>query len=83
MNYAQIKGYVDAHFTKVDQQTSLLDQSNRSEVKQLVAHEAYQAKTINEALGKGKNARYDLIPQKDYLSGIRGRMAEIRSALGF
>lgn len=83
MNYAQIKGYVDAHFTKVDQQTSLLEQSNRPEIKQNASDETYQAKTINEALGKGENARYDLIPQKDYLSGIRLRMAEIRSALGF
>ncbi|MFM6022398.1 MAG: hypothetical protein ACKPER_05670, partial [Dolichospermum sp.] len=42
MNYTQIKGYVDAHLTAVDQQTALLEQSNRPEVKQLNADEQYQ-----------------------------------------
>jgi hypothetical protein len=83
MNYTQIKGYIDAHLTGVDQQTAILEQSNRPELKQIAANETYQTKTMNEALGKGENARYDLIPQKDYRGGIVGKIAEIRSALGF
>ncbi|MFM7408343.1 MAG: hypothetical protein ACKO3K_17220 [Cuspidothrix sp.] len=83
MNYTQIKGYVDAHLTAVDQQTALLEQSNRPEVKQLNADEQYQQRTMNEALSKGETARYDLILEKNYRRGIMGKIAEIRSALGF
>lgn len=83
MNFTQIKGYVDAHLVNVDQQTAILEQSNRPELKQIAADETYQTKTMNEALSKGENARYDLIPQKDYRGGIMGKIQEIRSALGF
>lgn len=83
MNFTQIKGYVDAHLVGVDQQTAILEQSNRPEVKQIASDETYQTKTMNEALSKGENARYDLIPQKDYRGGIMGKIQEIRSALGF
>jgi hypothetical protein len=38
---------------------------------------------MNEALNKGENARYDLIPEKNYRTGIMGKIAEIRTALGF
>jgi hypothetical protein len=83
MNYTQIKGYVDAHLVGIDQQTAILEQSNRPEIKQIAANEQYQQKTMNEALNKGETARYDLIPQKDYRGGIMGKIQEIRSALGF
>jgi hypothetical protein len=83
MNYAQIKAYVDVHLTEVDRQTAILEQSNRPEIKQVAANEAYQAKTMNEALNKGENARYDLIPEKDYKTGIMGKIAGIKAALGF
>jgi hypothetical protein len=83
MNYTQIKGYVDAHLVGVDQQGAILEQSNRPEIKQVVADEQYQQRTMNEALNKGGNARYDLIPEKNYRTGIMGKIAEIRSALGF
>lgn len=83
MNYTQIKGYIDAHLVGVDQQTAILEQSNRPELKQIAANEQYQQKTMNEALNKGETARYDLIPQKDYRGGILGKIQEIRSALGF
>ena len=83
MNFTQIKGYIDAQLTGVDQQVAILEQSNRPEIKQIAANEQYQQKTMNEALSKGENARYDLIPQKDYRGGIMGKIQEIRSALGF
>jgi hypothetical protein len=83
MNYTQIKGYVDAHLVGVDQQTAILEQSNRPEIKQVAADEQYQQRTMNEALSKGETARYDLIPEKNYRTGIMGKIAEIRSALGF
>jgi hypothetical protein len=83
MNFTQIRGYIDAHLTGVDQQVAILEQSNRPELKQIAANEQYQNKTMNEALNKGETARYDLIPQKDYRGGIMGKIAEIRSALGF
>jgi hypothetical protein len=83
MNYTQIRGYIDAHLTGVDQQTAIWEQSNRPEIKQISANEQYQQKTMNEALSKGETARYDLIPQKDYRGGIMGKIQEIRSALGF
>ena len=67
MNYTQIRGYVDAHLTEVDRQTAILEQSNRPEIKQVAANEQYQTKTMNEALNKGETARYDLIPEKNYL----------------
>jgi hypothetical protein len=83
MNFTQIRGYIDAHLVGVDQQTAILEQSNRPEIKQIAANEAYQAKTMNEALNKGENARYDLIPEKDYRTGIMGKIASIKAALGF
>jgi hypothetical protein len=83
MNFTQIRGYIDAHLVGVDQQVAILEQSNRPELKQISANEQYQQKTMNEALNKGENARYDLISQKDYRGGIMGKIAEIRSALGF
>ena len=82
MNYTQIRGYLDAHLTQVDQQTAILEQSNRPEIKQVAANEQYQTKTMNEALNKGENARYDLIPEKNYV-GIKGRFQEFLGALGF
>ena len=82
MNYTQIKGYVDAHLVGVDQQTAILEQSNRPEIKQIAANEQYQQRTMNEALNKGENARYDLIPEKNYL-GIKGKFREFIGALGF
>jgi hypothetical protein len=83
MNYTQIRGYIDAHLVGVDQQTAILEQSNRPEIKQVAADEQYQQRTMNEALSKGETARYDLIPEKNYRTGIMGKIAEIRSALGF
>ena len=82
MNFTQIKGYVDAHLTEVDRQSAVLEQSNRPEIKQVAANEAYQQRTMNEALNKGENARYDLIPEKNYV-GIRGKFKEFMGALGF
>lgn len=88
MNYTQIKGYIDAYLVGVDNQAALIDQSNRPEIKQLSALEAYQTKVINEALNRGDDARFDLIQQKDYKSNtVRGVLAEkftaLKSALGF
>jgi hypothetical protein len=83
MNYTQIKAYVDVHLTEVDRQTAIFEQSNRPETKQIAADEQYQTKTMNEALNKGETARYDLIPEKNYRTGIMEKIAEIRSALGF
>lgn len=88
MNYTQIKGYIDAYLVGVDNHAALIDQSNRPEVKQLSADEAYQTKVINEALNRGDDARFDLIPQKNYQPNtVRGLLAEkftaIKSALGF
>jgi uncharacterized protein (DUF305 family) len=83
MNYTQIRGYIDAHLVGVDQQTAILEQSNRPEIKQVAADEQYQQRTMNEALNKGENARYDLIPEKDYRTGIMGKIAGIKAALGF
>jgi hypothetical protein len=83
MNYTQIRGYIDAHLVGVDQQTAILEQSNRPEIKQIAANEQYRQKTMNEALNKGENARYDLIPEKDYRTGIMGKIAGIKAALGF
>ncbi|WP_071192654.1 hypothetical protein [Trichormus sp. NMC-1] len=78
-----MKGYIDAHFTAVDQQTALLEQSNRPEVKQLTADEQRQTKVMNEALSSGDNARYDLIPAKRYNSGFKAKLLELKAALGF
>jgi hypothetical protein len=83
MNFTQIRGYIDAHLVGIDQQTAILEQSNRPEIKQIAANEQYQQKTMNEALNKGENARYDLIPEKDYRTGIMGKIASIKAALGF
>jgi hypothetical protein len=66
MNYTQIKGYIDVYLAGVDQKSILLEQSNRPEIKQIAANEAYETKVINEALSRGNNANFDLIPQKNY-----------------
>lgn len=82
MNYTQIKGYIDAHFVGVDQQSAILEQSNRPEIKQIAADDQLQNKQMNEALGRGDNARFDLIPDKQY-TGIKGKLLEMKAALGF
>ncbi|WP_071192426.1 hypothetical protein [Trichormus sp. NMC-1] len=83
LNYGQMKGYLDAHFTAVDQQIALLEQSNRPEVKQISADEQRQNKLMNEALASGDNARYDLIPEKKYNGGFKAKLIELKTALGF
>ena len=88
MNYTQIKGYIDAYITSVDNRATLLDQSNRPELKQIAADESYDAKVLNHALDAGDNARIDLIQHKQYQpSKVREVLAEkftaIKSALGF
>lgn len=83
MNYTQIKGYIDAHLVGVDQQFAILDQSNRPEIKQIAADEQLQTRQMNEALGKGDNARFDLISEKNYTTGFKARLLEIKTALGF
>lgn len=88
MNYTQIKGYIDAYLVGVDQNSSLIDQTNRPELKQIAADESYEAKVINHALDAGDNARFDLIQQKQYQpSKVRELLADkftaIKSALGF
>ncbi|MEA5559348.1 hypothetical protein [Nodularia spumigena] len=82
MNYTQIRGFVDAHLVGVDQQSAILEQSNRPEIKQIAADEQLQSRQMSEALGKGDNARFDLIPDKQY-TGIKGKLLEIKTALGF
>ena len=82
MSFTQIRGYIDAHLVEVDRQSAILEQSNRPEIKQVVADEQYQQRTMNEALSKGENARIDLIPEKNYL-GIKGKFKEFMGALGF
>lgn len=82
MNYTEIKGYIDAHLVSVDNQTTLLEQSNRPEFKQIAADEQLQSRQLNEALSKGDNARYDLIPEKQY-TGIKAKLLEFKAALGF
>lgn len=83
MNYTEMKGYIDAHLISVDQQAAVLEQSNRPEAKQISADEQLQAKQLNEALDRGENARYDLIPEKNYMGGIKEKLAQFRTALGF
>lgn len=88
MNYTQIKGYIDAYLVGVDQNVSLIEQSNRPELKQISADESYDAKVINHALDAGDNARFDLIQYRNYQpSKVREVLADkfnaIKSALGF
>jgi hypothetical protein len=84
MNYTQIKGYLDAHLAGIDQQTSLLEQSYRPEIKQITADEQREMKVINEAINTGDRARYDLIPEKDYQTpGLKAKILQLRTALGF
>lgn len=84
LNYTEIKGYIDAHLVGVDQDAAILDQSNRPEIKQIAADEQLQARQINEALSQGDNARYDLIPQKQYQTGgLREKLIQFKTALGF
>jgi hypothetical protein len=84
LNYTEIKGYIDAHLIGVDQETAILEQSNRPEIKQIAANEQIQTKQINEALNQGDNARYDLIPQKQYqTNGLKEKLIQFKTALGF
>lgn len=83
LNYQQIKGYIDAHIVSVDNDSSILDQTNRPEVKQIAADETLHQKQMNEALSKGDNARYDLIPDKQYTGGFKAKLIEFKAALGF
>ncbi|OCQ92259.1 hypothetical protein BCD64_00140 [Nostoc sp. MBR 210] len=83
MNYAQMKGYIDAHIVSVDNQVSYLEQSNRPEIKQIAAEEQLDNKEMNEALTNGDKARFDLIPERNYTGGIKTKLLELKAALGF
>lgn len=85
MNYTEIRGYVDVHLAGVDQKTSLLEQSNRPEIKQIAADEQHEKRELTEALGQGDKARYDLLPEKDYQSapGLKAKLLQLKTALGF
>ena len=82
MNMAQIRGFVDAHLVSVDRQVAILEQTQRPEIKQIASDEQQQRREINEALDRGDNARFDLIPDKQY-TGIKGKLLEMKAALGF
>ena len=82
MNMAQVKGYIDAHLVSVDRQVAILEQTQRPEVKQILSDEQQQKREINEALDRGGTARFDLIPEKKY-TGIKGKLLEMKAALGF
>jgi hypothetical protein len=88
MNYTQIKGYLDAYLIGVDQKTTLLEQSNRPELKQIASDETYQSRVVSHVLEEGNNARVDLIQQKEYQpskvkEGLAEKFTAIKSALGF
>lgn len=84
MNYTQIRGYLDAHLAGIDQQTSLLEQSYRPEIKQIAADEQREMRELNEGLNKGDRARYDLIPEKNYQTpGLKAKLLQLKTALGF
>lgn len=88
MNYTQIKGYIDVYLAGVEQRATLLDQSNRPELKQIQANESYDAKVLNEALNRGDKANFELIQKRDYqASNIKESVANkfnaLKSALGF
>lgn len=88
MNYQEIKGYIDAYLVGVDQNTAILDQSRRPELKQIDADEAYQAKVINHVLADGDNSRVDLISQKNYQPRsikqfLFDKFTAVQNALGF
>ncbi|WP_445631162.1 hypothetical protein [Nostoc sp. DSM 114167] len=88
MNYTQIKGYIDAYLVGVEQRTTILEQSNRPQLKQIDADEAYQTKVINHVLADGDNSRVDLIPQKNYQPRtikqfLFDKFSAVQSALGF
>lgn len=83
MNYTEIKGYIDAHLVSIDRDVAMIEQSNRPEIKQIAANEQLQQRQINEALTKGDDARYDLIPQKNYTGGFKAKLLELKTALGF
>lgn len=82
INYQQIKGYMDAFLIDVDRQSAILEQTNRPEIKQIDSDKTYQDRVVNEYLDNGKDARIDLIPNKNYV-GIKERFNQFKSALGF
>ncbi|MFM6280625.1 MAG: hypothetical protein ACKN9K_19890, partial [Dolichospermum sp.] len=69
LNYQQIRGYVQAHLTAVEQQVAISEVEKQPEAKQIQAEQQYQNRVLNEALSNGEQARYDLIPKKDYRTG--------------
>ncbi|GBE95702.1 hypothetical protein [Nostoc cycadae] len=83
MNLSQVRGYLDAHLIEVDRNTAMTEQFNRPEIKQIAADEQLQQRQLNEALAKGDQARYDLIPEKKYGAGIKAKILEFKAALGF
>lgn len=83
LNFTQIKGYVDAHLVGVDNQSAVLQQSYRPEIKQISADEQFQNRQVNEALEKGDKARYDLIVEKNYINGFKDKLLALKAAIGF
>lgn len=83
MNYLQIKGYIDAFMAEVDTRAKFLQQTNRLEMKQLQAEDAYDLQVAKHLLQYGDDANVSLIPKKDYApAGLSAALARVRTALG-
>jgi hypothetical protein len=84
LNYQQVKGYMDAFLVDIDRKDAVLNQSLRPELKQVQEEKRYKGKLVDEYLTEGNDARVDLISHKEYAGGgIKGRLKEFMSALGF
>jgi hypothetical protein len=84
LDYQRTKGYIDAHFVRVDREDAVLNQTLRPEIKQVPEEKRHKGRLVDEYLTEGDDARPDLITHKEYAgSGIRGRLREFMGALGF
>lgn len=93
MDYTQLKAYIDQYLIGVDHQGRMIDQANRSEIKQIGEDLKYEQTLAKHLIENGEEARPDLIPHREYVPagsssnsqkrGFAHRISQVRAAFGF
>jgi hypothetical protein len=91
LNYVRLKAYIDQYLTKVDNESKLIDQANRPELKQIDEEARYNMAAAKHLLQHGENANLELIPHREYATVAEGekrfsfkeKLGQLASSLGF
>lgn len=91
LNYVRLKAYIDQYIVRVDNESKLIEQANRPELKQMDEDARYQMSAAKHLLAHGDNAKVELLPKREYATVAEGekrfsfkeKLGQITSALGF